>query len=205
MLDHLTSALRPAITLTILFAALLGLAYPAAITGIGQAVFPHQANGSLIRDDDRVVGSELIAQGFTGAQYFQPRGSAAGDGYDALASAGSNLGPTSAVLKERVATDIAAQRRAGVTGSMPADMATVSGSGLDPHISPENAALQLPCVAQARGLSQAQVRTLLDAATEQRLLGFIGEPRVNVLLLNRRLDRAPTNRQPDANGATSRE
>lgn len=192
MLNHFSSALRPAIVMTILFALLLGLAYPAAITGIGQALFPHQANGSLIRDGDRVVGSQLLAQGFAQARYFHPRPSAAGKGYDGLASAGSNLGPASVALKERVDTDIAAQRTAGVTGAIPVDMVTASGSGLDPDISPDNARAQVARVAKARSLDPAQVRGLVEQAIERPLLGFLGESRVNVLMLNRQLDSIAT-------------
>ncbi len=188
MLNNFTSALRPAIVMTILFALLLGLAYPAAITGIGQVLFPAKANGSLIRDGDRVVGSELIAQGFVQPRYFHPRLSAAGKGYDALASAGSNLGPASAALKDRVDTDIKTIRAEGVIGPIPVDMVTASGSGLDPDISPANAQAQIARVAQARGMDPARVHALVDAATKRRVLGFLGEPRVNVLLLNRQLD-----------------
>lgn len=188
MLRNITSALRPAIVMTILFALLLGLAYPAAITGIGQVLFPAQANGSLIREGGRIVGSELIAQGFAQPRYFHPRPSAAGKGYDALASAGSNLGPASAALKERVDTDVAAIRAEGVTEPIPVDMVTASGSGLDPDISPANAQAQVARVAQMRGMDPARVRALVDGATEKPLLGFLGEPRVNVLLLNRQLD-----------------
>jgi K+-transporting ATPase ATPase C chain len=187
MLKDFTSALRPALVLTVLFAALLGLAYPAALTGIGQLLFPAQANGSLIRQDNRIVGSELIGQLFVGPAYFHGRPSAAGKGYDATASAGSNLGPTSRVLIDRVKTDMATLRQSS-GASIPPDLVTTSASGLDPHITPEAALFQADRVAHARGLPTASIRNLIADQTKGRLLGFIGEPRVNVLELNLALD-----------------
>jgi K+-transporting ATPase ATPase C chain len=192
MLTDLKTALRPALVLTLLFAALLGLLYPALLTGIGQALFPHQANGSLVREEGRVIGSELIAQRFEGAGYFHPRPSAAGDGYEADNSYGSNLGPTSQVLIDRVKADIAARQTAPGAPVPPADLVTTSASGLDPHISPEAALFQTDRVALARGLAPEAIRTLVTKHTEQPLLGFLGEPRVNVLALNRDLDRTAT-------------
>jgi K+-transporting ATPase ATPase C chain len=189
MFTDIKTALRPAIVLTLLFALLLGIVYPLALTGIGQLAFPSQANGSLIRDmKGNIIGSSLIAQGFTGDRYFHPRPSAAGKGYDGLASAGSNLGPASQALADRVKADVTANQAKAPGQSVPADLVTTSASGLDPHISPEAALYQVPRIARARGLPEARVRALAEAAIEHPLLGFIGEPRVNVLLLNRQLD-----------------
>ena len=189
MLSDLKTAVRPALVLTLLFAALLGIAYPLALTGIGQTFFPAQANGSLIRDGDKVIGSELIGQKFASAAYVHGRPSAAGtDGYDAAASAGSNLGPASQTLIDRVRTDIAALSRTAPGRPVPPDLVTTSASGLDPHISPEAAFSQTDRVAAARNLPAPQVRALVETAVEQPALGFLGEPRVNVLLLNRALD-----------------
>ncbi len=181
-----SSALRPAIVMTILFAALLGLAYPLAMTGIGQALFPRQANGSLVRDSTgRVVGSTVVGQAFTADRYFQTRPSAAGKGYDGLASSGSNLGPTSRALVDRVTPDVAKRRGEGVAGAIPADLVTASGSGLDPDLSPAAAMVQAPRIARVRGVSVARVRAIVTAATETSVLG---DPHVNVLALNRALD-----------------
>ena len=187
MFKELTSAVRPALVLTVLFALLLGLAYPAVLTGIGQALFPAQANGSLIRDGDRVIGSELLGQAFAKPEYFHGRPSAAGDGYDPTASSGSNQGPASQALVDRVKEDLASLEKSP-EAIVPPDLVTASASGLDPHISPEAAHFQAERVAAARGVPVAQVRDLIAGKTEHPLLGFIGEPRVNVLELNLALD-----------------
>jgi K+-transporting ATPase ATPase C chain len=165
--------LRPALVMLGGFTLLLGLAVPLGFTGVAQALFPRQANGSLMVEEGRVVGSDLIARRMEGPEWFQPRAS----GSD-IAAAPSNLGPTSATLLEAVRARAAGQR------DVPADAATASGSGLDPHISPANAARQVARVAQARGLPPAQVQAMVDRHTEYRLLGFLGEPRLNVLRLN---------------------
>jgi K+-transporting ATPase ATPase C chain len=190
--DILTS-LRPAIVLTILFAVLLGIAYPLAMTGIGQALFPHQANGSLIVDKGKIVGSSLIGQGFTDPRYFSSRPSAAGKGYDGLASSGSNLGPTSQALVDRTRADVAKFQRMSPGRPVPADLATASASGLDPDISPEAAFYQAAHVAAARALPVARVRSSVQETIRYPFLGVLGEPTVNVLDLNRRLDRISAN------------
>lgn len=190
MFQDIKSALRPALVLTLGFALLLGLLYPLAMTGIGQALFPAQANGSLIRNENgTVIGSALIGQNFTDDAYFRGRPSAAGDGYDAMASSGSNFGPGATALTERVRGDIATLGTSP-EGSIPPDLVTASASGLDPHISPEAAFSQVERVAAARGVPVDQLRALVEAQIERPLLGFVGEPRVNVLLLNIALDRA---------------
>lgn len=183
-----TSALRPAIVMTMLFAALLGLAYPLAMTGIGQLLFPAQANGSLIEAEGKVIGSTVIGQAFTSDRYFQTRPSAAGKGYDGLASSGSNLGPTSQALIDRVKADVNARRSQGVAGPVPADLIAASGSGLDPDISPAAALAQVDRVARIRRIDAGRLRALVEAQTDRPLLGILGEPRINVLALNRALD-----------------
>ena len=196
MLTHL----RPALVLLALFVALTGIAYPLAMTGIAQVALPRQANGSLIERNGAVVGSDIIGQPFTSDRYFQPRPSATSAPdpkdstktvdapYNAAGSGGSNLGPTSQKLVDRVKEDIGRLKKDAATGPLPADAATASASGLDPHISPAFAQLQVPRVAKARGLSEQRVRALIESQNEGRILGFVGEPRVNVLRLNLALD-----------------
>jgi K+-transporting ATPase ATPase C chain len=183
------SLLRPAIVMTLLLCVLTGFAYPGLVTGLAQLLFPRQANGSLIERDGRVVGSALIGQPFAGAQYFHGRPSATG--YNGAASAATNKGPTDLKLADtlvKAAVDSAVALDGAERGRVPADLATSSGSGLDPHISPASAALQVARVARARGLSEQAVRDLVTRHTEGRTFGILGEPRVNVLLLNLALD-----------------
>ncbi len=181
----------PGLRIKLFFTIVLGIAYPLAITGISQLLFPKQANGSLITVGDKVIGSELIGQNFTKPEYFHPRPSAAGtNGYDATASGGSNWGPTNQKLIDRVKGSVEQFRKENpdYTGPIPADLVTASGSGLDPHISPASAQAQAARVAKARGMAVEQVNDLIARFTEPPSLGLFGEPRVNVLNLNLALD-----------------
>lgn len=187
MLKEISASLRMLLAMTVA----LGLIYPLAMTAFAQVVFPSQANGSLIYDNGRVIGSKLIGQNFSGDVYFQGRPSNAGDGYDAANSSGSNLGPTSKALIDSIAERAVAVREANgldKNAKVPSDLVTASGSGLDPHITPDAAALQIERVARARGLSEEMVKTAVAKNTESPQAGFLGDQRVNVLMLNLELD-----------------
>ena len=186
------SQIRPALLMTLALTVLTGLIYPLAVTGFAQILFHRQANGSLVTRNGAVIGSELIGQNFAANQYFHPRPSAAGsNGYDATASGGSNLGPSNPDLAKRLKGDAATYRTANsVSGPIPADAITTSGSGLDPDITPANARLQVTRVAQARHANPEQIKSLVDSHIKGRDLGVLGEPRVNVLELNLALDKS---------------
>jgi len=185
---NITKNLITAVLMTFVTTLLLGLVYPLVVTGLAQAFFPDKANGQLMTRDGVVVGSRLIGQAFASAGYFRSRPSAAGSGYDAANSSGTNLGPTNKKLIDTVAGAVEAARKENPNLPVPADLVTSSGSGLDPHLSPAAILFQVPRVARERRVAEADVRALIEAHVEHRQFGFLGEPRVNVLLLNLALD-----------------
>ena len=185
---NLTKNLLIAALMTIVTTIPLGLVYPLVVTGLAQVVFPDKANGQLRTRNGLVVGSEIIGQGFAAPGYFHPRASAAGQGYDATSSGGTNLGPTNKKLIDAVGAAVDAAKKENPNAPVPIDMVTTSASGFDPHITPDNALFQVPRVARARGISEADLRRFVEGRIEGRQLGFLGEPRVNVFLLNLALD-----------------
>ena len=179
-----------ALWFTLVTTLMFGILYPLAITGLAQVLFPNRANGQLIERNGKIVGSRIIGQSFTGPGYFHSRPSSAGTGYDATSSSGSNLGPTNKTLLDRVKADVEKAQAENPSASVPVDLVTASGSGLDPHISPAGAEFQIPRVARERRISEAELRALVRKLTQDRQFGIFGEPRVNVLELNLELDGA---------------
>ena len=186
---NISRNLLVAALMTVVTTVLLGVVYPLVITGLAQVIFPDQANGQLIEQNGKIIGSRIIGQAFSSPGYFRSRPSAAGTGYDAANSAGTNLGPTNKKLIDAVTASVDAARQENPNTPVPIDLVTTSASGLDPHISPAAAAFQVPRVARERGISEGDVRRLVELSTSGRQLGFFGEPRVNVLELNLALDR----------------
>jgi len=195
------SHIRPAIVMLVVLTVITGLLYPLAITGAAQALFPHQAAGSLVTRDGKVIGSELIGQQFTSDRYFHGRPSAAGNGYDPANSSGSNYAPTAKKLEARIAADVAKLRQENPAMPVPADLVTASASGLDPDISPEAALFQVPRIARARHMTQDDLAALVGANTQRRLFGLMGEPHVNVLKLNLALNAWSAGKQSAAERA----
>jgi len=186
-----------AVLMTVVTTILLGLVYPLVVTGLSQVLFPDNANGQLTERNGKVIGSRIIGQPFSSPGYFHPRPSAAGSGYDAASSSGTNLGPTNKKLVDAVKGNVEAARKDNPNVPVPIDLVTSSASGLDPHLSPAAALFQVPRVASARHATDAEVRALVESHIEGRQLGFLGEPRVNVLLVNLALDdRWPLGREP---------
>ncbi|WP_068079697.1 potassium-transporting ATPase subunit KdpC [Novosphingobium rosa] len=188
MNKDITSSLRPALVMTLLFTLLLGIAYPLAMTGIGQLLFPRQANGSLVMEGGKAIGSTVIGQAFVSDRYFQTRPSAAGKGYDGMNSSGSNYGPTSQALQTRIKQQVDAMRKSEPAKAIPGDLVTASGSGLDPDLSPEAAFYQVDRIAALRHLDPIALHGLVEQSIDHPILGFLGEDHVNVFELNRRLD-----------------
>ena len=201
---NITRNLITAALMTIVTTVILGIIYPLAITGIAQVAFPYQANGQLIERDGKVIGSRLIAQAFSSPGYFRPRPSAAGTGYDAANSAGTQLGPTNQKLVDAVKANVEAARAGNPNAPVPVDLVTTSASGFDPHISPAAADFQVARVARERGIAEADIRRLVAANTAGRSLGFFGEAGVNVLELNLALDALALNLAPDARHGVKR-